>query len=170
MTNPVTHMRSASNSSRGGETYARADWDAARRDEALPVAVARAVSGKDDAKAAGGAWRAKPAATRVFNLVAWLNSENLKLSEIGLALVDRSDPDGQKRARRQAVLSVASYLKILKDHNGTSPRSSGDPPSVLVPVPSMPFCPGAAQQRPHIVASVAQVIEYRVGSPAYRHG
>lgn len=102
------------------ETYARAVWDTARRGEALPVAVARAISGKDDAKAAGGAWRAKPAAMRVFNLVARLNNENLKLSEIGLALVDQSDPDGQKRARRQAVLSVASYLKILKDHNGNT--------------------------------------------------
>lgn len=84
----------------------------------MPVAVARAISGKPDAKAEGGAWRTKAASLRVFNLVARLNNENLKLSGVGLALVDESNPDSQKQARRQAVLSVPSYLKILTDHNG----------------------------------------------------
>ena len=100
------------------ETYARAIWTTAHRGEALPAAVARAISGKADSKAVGGAWRAKPAALRVFGLVARLNSENLKLSEIGLALVDESNPAGQAHARRQAVLGVSSYQRILADHNG----------------------------------------------------
>lgn len=100
------------------ESYARSLWNTARRAEAIPIAVARAISGKPDAKAEGGAWRTKAASLRVFNLVARLSNENLKLSEIGLALVDESNPDGQKQARRQAILSVPVYLKLLTDHNG----------------------------------------------------
>lgn len=100
------------------ESYAKAVWDTAKRSEALPVVVARAITGKDDAKAEGGAWREKPAAMRVFNLLAKLSNGNLKLSPIGLALQDGSNPEGQRLARRQAVLGVAAYLRILTDHNG----------------------------------------------------
>ena len=101
------------------ESYARAVWDTAKRSEAMPVAVARAITGKADAKAEGGAWREKPAAMRVYSLVARLNNGNLKLSPIGLALVDGSNPEGQKHARRQAALGVTAYLQILTDHNGS---------------------------------------------------
>jgi len=101
------------------ETYAKAVWDTAKRGEQIPVVVARAITGKADAKAEGGAWREKPAAMRVYNLLAKLNNGNLKLSPIGLALQDGSNPDGQKHARRQAVLGVGAYLKILTDHNGS---------------------------------------------------
>jgi hypothetical protein len=101
------------------ESYAKAVWDTAKRSEAMPVIVARAITGKANAKAEGGAWREKPAAMRVYSLLARLNNGNLKLSPIGLALVDGSNPEGQKHARRQAVLGVASYLQLLTDHNGS---------------------------------------------------
>jgi hypothetical protein len=101
------------------ESYAKAVWDTAKRSEAMPVIVARAITGKADAKAEGGAWREKPAAMRVYSLLARLNNGNLKLSPIGLALVDGSNPEGQKHARRQAVLGVTSYLQLLTDHNGS---------------------------------------------------
>ncbi len=100
------------------ESYAKAVWDTAKRGEAFPIVVARAITGKDDAKAEGGAWREKPAAMRVFNLLAKLSNGNLKLSPIGLALQDGSNPEGQRLARRQAVLGVAAYLRILTDHKG----------------------------------------------------
>lgn len=100
------------------ESYARGVWTAARAGEAVPVAVARAISGKDSTKASGGAWRTKITALRVFSLVERLKSENLKLSSIGLGIVNQADADKQREARRDAVMSVDSYAQILNNSNG----------------------------------------------------
>jgi hypothetical protein len=100
------------------ESYARGVWTAARAGEAVPVAVARAISGRDSTKASGGAWRTKITALRVFSLVERLKSENLKLSSIGLGVVNQADADKQREARRDAVMSVDSYAQILNNSNG----------------------------------------------------
>jgi hypothetical protein len=100
------------------ESYARAVWDTAKRNEAAPVAVARTITGKADAKAEGGAWRTKVAALRAFHLVEKVKSDNLKLSDLGLAVVNASDPQAQLEGRRQAIFGVEAYRKILDGMGG----------------------------------------------------
>jgi len=100
------------------ESYARAVWDTAKRGEAAPVAVARTISGKADAKAEGGAWRSKVAALRAFHLLEKVKSDNLKLSDLGFAVVNGSDLKAQIEGRRRAILGVEAYRKILGDMDG----------------------------------------------------
>jgi hypothetical protein len=100
------------------EGYARGVWNAARAGDAVPVAVARAISGKDTTRASGGAWRQKVVALRVFHLVEKLTNDNLKLSLSGLGVVNQADVGKQRAARRDAVMSVESYAQILNNSDG----------------------------------------------------
>lgn len=99
------------------ETYAGGVWEAARLGAAPQVSVARAISGKDDATASGGNWRAKVAALRIFHLIETPGGQ-MKLSEIGLSVVNSADPHKQREARRRAVLAVEPYAAVLQQSAG----------------------------------------------------
>jgi hypothetical protein len=101
------------------EIYAEGVWAAARLGTAPPLSVARAISGKDDVSASGGRWRAKVTAMRVFHLIE-KSEDHMKLSELGLAVINKSDPANQRDGRRRAVLGVEPYAKVLRQSDGTA--------------------------------------------------
>jgi len=106
------------------ETYARGVWEAARQGTAPPISVARAISGRDDVLASGGGWRAKVAALRVFHLMD-KHEGQMKLSEIGLAVVNTGDTQNQCDGRRRALLGVEPYATVLRQSNGHPLPTSG---------------------------------------------
>lgn len=97
------------------EASVKAIWIAARRTEAAPVTIARAITGKGDAKASGGAWNKRIAALRGYNVI---ERTSYKLTEIGLAIANDADVDGHSRGLRDAVLSVPAYRKFLERADG----------------------------------------------------
>src|SRR5690349_18228732 len=97
------------------EASVKAIWAAARRTEAAPVTIARAITGKDDAKASGGAWNKRIAALRGFNVI---ERSSYKLTDIGLAIANTADPEVHRSGLRDAVLSVPAYQKFLDRADG----------------------------------------------------
>ncbi len=97
------------------EASVKAIWVAARRTEAAPVTIARAITGKSDAKASGGAWNKRIAALRGYNVI---ERSSYKLTEIGLAIANTADLEMRARGLRDAVLSVPAYRKFLERANG----------------------------------------------------
>lgn len=98
------------------EVSVKAIWQVARRGEAAPVTVARAITGKDDAKASGGAWQKRVAALRAFNVIE--RGPVFKLSPIGIAIANAADVEGHAKGLREAVLSIPAYQKFLERADG----------------------------------------------------
>lgn len=98
------------------EASVNAIWQVARRGEAAPVTVARAITGKQDAKASGGAWQKRVAALRAFNVIE--RGSAFKLSPIGIAIANSADVEGHARGLREAVLSIPAYQKFLERADG----------------------------------------------------
>lgn len=98
------------------EASVNAIWQVARRGEAAPVTVARAITGKQDAKASGGAWQKRVAALRAFNVIE--RGSAFKLSPIGIAIANSADVEGHAKGLRDAVLSIPAYQKFLERANG----------------------------------------------------
>lgn len=98
------------------ETSVNAIWQVARRGEAAPVTVARAITGKEDAKASGGAWARRVSALRSFNVIE--RGSGFKLSPIGIAIANSADVQGHAKGLRDALLSIPAYQKFLERADG----------------------------------------------------
>ncbi|MEW1991220.1 hypothetical protein [Microbacterium sp. NPDC078849] len=98
------------------EASVNAIWQVARRGEAAPVTVARAITGKQDAKASGGAWQKRVAALRAFNVIE--RGSAFKLSPIGIAIANSADVERHTKGLREAVLSIPAYQKFLERADG----------------------------------------------------
>jgi hypothetical protein len=98
------------------ETLAKAIWDAARLGAVPPEALAKELSGPE-AKASGGAWRAKMALIRVFGL-SEDDGQRIRLSTRGRQIVREDDPEGIRLARREAILAIPPYAEVLRGSAG----------------------------------------------------
>jgi hypothetical protein len=98
--------------------YAQKIWEAARLGDALPVTVARALTGDLKSPASGGAYKTRIATLRRFGVIETLKNGNFKLTELGIALAKTGDPDGHAAALIGAMRSVPAYLQILERYDG----------------------------------------------------
>jgi hypothetical protein len=91
-------------------------WDVARLGTVTPEAYASQFGSK--AKASGGGWAARIATLRGFRLIRFAG-KNIGLSELGMQLVNTSDPAGQIKARRSAVMNLKAYRDLVEAFDGT---------------------------------------------------
>lgn len=89
-------------------------WAAARRQTVPAVTIARALTGKNDSKASGGAYRARIAALRVFKVVDAVKGGQFKLTDLGVALANVGDADAHASALKAAMQGVSAYAQILE--------------------------------------------------------
>lgn len=90
-------------------------WGVARLGTAAPEAFARQFG--ERAKASGSTWDTRIALLRGLKLVRQ-EEKNIGLSALGLQLVDKSNPQGQRAARRAAVLNLKAYRELVEAFNG----------------------------------------------------
>jgi len=93
--------------------YAQKIWNAARRAEVPAVTVARALTGKQDSPASGGAYNDNIAALRLFKVVESVKGGRLKLTELGVALANNADEPRHLVALREALEGVPAYAEIF---------------------------------------------------------
>lgn len=91
-------------------------WTVARLGTTSPEAFARQFG--DKAKASGGAWDTRMAVLRGFKLIR-TEAKQIGLSELGQQMVDASNPAGQRKARRTAMLSLKAYRELIESFDGT---------------------------------------------------
>lgn len=93
-------------------------WVAARRSEVAPEVVARALSGRDDAKASGGGWRARLTPLKLFKVVTVSKEGKIRLTELGVSLANTADVEGRTKALKTAALNIPAYETILRRYDG----------------------------------------------------
>jgi hypothetical protein len=98
--------------------YAQKIWEAARLGDALPVTVARALTGDNKSPASGGAYKTRIATLRRFGIIETLKNGNFKLTSLGIAMAKVGDPEGHAAALVSAMRSVPAYLQILERYDG----------------------------------------------------
>lgn len=91
-------------------------WSVARRGTASQDAFARQFG--SNTKASGGAWRSRIAMLRGFNLIR-LDGTEVGLSDLGLQIVNPSEPAKQIGARQTAVMHLKAYRELVDDFDGT---------------------------------------------------
>lgn len=93
-------------------------WTVARKTEVAEVQIARGLSGKADALASGGGWRARIAALRLYGVVTKTREGYFKMTDLGIALANVGDEVGHLEALRTAVMSIPANASILRRYEG----------------------------------------------------
>ncbi|HJQ01016.1 MAG TPA: hypothetical protein VJ851_05410 [Jatrophihabitans sp.] len=94
-------------------------WNVARLGTTTKQAFASAVGRKS---ASGGSWDMFLAALRGYGLVE-VNGGQIGLSPIGQQVVNPSDPEKQRAARRTAITTLKAYRELVTAFEGTPPPS-----------------------------------------------
>jgi hypothetical protein len=98
--------------------YALKIWEAARLGDALPVTVARALTGDNKSPASGGGYKTRIATLRRFGVIETLKNGNFKLTSLGIAMAKVGDAEGHAAAMVGAMRAVPAYLQILERYDG----------------------------------------------------
>lgn len=90
-------------------------WEVARLGLTQKEAFAAKLGRKG---ATGGGWDALTAQMRGFGLLK-IEGDQIGLSDLGLQLVNGSDPDKQRAARRTALMKLKAYRELVDSFDGT---------------------------------------------------
>lgn len=99
------------------EEAAQKLWHVARLATVTPEVFARQFGAKS--KPSGGGWDTRIALLRGFKLIRF-EDKNIGLSQLGQDLVNASNPDGQRTARRTALLNIKAYEDLVTTFNNTA--------------------------------------------------
>lgn len=97
------------------EASAQSLWTAARRGTTSKEAYAKQLGWS---KASGNHWDTRLAVLRGFKLVK-IENDQIGLSEVGLDVVNASEPTKQAAARRTALMSLKAYRDLVVNFEGT---------------------------------------------------
>lgn len=97
------------------ETSAKSLWTAARRGTTSKEAYAKQLGWS---KASGNHWDTRLALLRGFKLVK-IENDQIGLSDVGLDLVNESDPTKQAAARRTALMNLKAYRDLVVNFENT---------------------------------------------------
>jgi hypothetical protein len=91
-------------------------WSVARRGTTSKEAYAKQLGWN---KTSGNHWDKRMALLRGFGLIKATNDQ-IGLSELGLQIVNESNPDGQIIARRTALMKLKAYRELVESFDGTA--------------------------------------------------
>ena len=97
------------------ESSAKSLWTAARRGTTSKEAFAKQLGWS---RASGSHWETRLALLRGFKLLRF-EKDQIGLSDVGLELVNDSDPDKQSAARRAALMNLKAYRDLVVNFEGT---------------------------------------------------
>lgn len=91
-------------------------WEIARKGSVPSLAFANKLG---RSSSSGNRWDTDMALLRGFGLIE-RERDQLSLSPLGLEIIDDSDVDRQREAKRKAVMTLKSYRSLVDDFNGTN--------------------------------------------------